>query len=181
MHINKKAFTLIELLVVVLIIGILAAVALPQYQRAVDKAKMTKAVSLIRPFKEAMERYYLANSKYPPSSGSIEDFNNLLDIKLPVIDGLQYWTYAGIYVSTRVIYKNRSISIVAFLDNFFLDQPDIAKAYGYDKFRGQILCTLERNHTPAEEAICKAVCGNDTFKLVFTSGEFGCVLGKSDW
>ncbi|MCQ2410079.1 MAG: prepilin-type N-terminal cleavage/methylation domain-containing protein, partial [Elusimicrobiaceae bacterium] len=52
-------FTLIELLVVVLIIGILTAVALPQYQRAVEKSKATQAWSVLKSVAQAKEAYYL--------------------------------------------------------------------------------------------------------------------------
>ena len=62
---NNKAFTLIELLVVVLIIGILAAVALPQYQKAVEKSRATQAITLLKSVYQAADAYYLANGVWP--------------------------------------------------------------------------------------------------------------------
>ena len=61
---NKKGFTLIEMLVVVLIIGILAAVALPQYQNAVLKAKVSAILPIMRRWKDAIAEYKLQNGTY---------------------------------------------------------------------------------------------------------------------
>ena len=63
----KQAFTLIELLVVVLIIGILAAIALPQYQKAVERSKSAQALTMLRSVYQAAEEYYLANGTWPES------------------------------------------------------------------------------------------------------------------
>ncbi|MBR2082247.1 MAG: prepilin-type N-terminal cleavage/methylation domain-containing protein [Elusimicrobiaceae bacterium] len=69
---HKQAFTLIELLVVVLIIGILAAVALPQYQLAVLKARGTKALVGLDAMAKMQQTYFLANGYYAEGMDSID-------------------------------------------------------------------------------------------------------------
>ena len=64
---KNQAFTLIELLVVVLIIGILAAIALPQYQKAVEKSRAVTIFPLLRAIGQAQESYYLTNGTYATS------------------------------------------------------------------------------------------------------------------
>ena len=67
-----KGFTLIELLVVVLIIGILAAVAVPQYQKAVEKSKAVQALALLKTTYQAAKAYELANGSWPTSFDQLD-------------------------------------------------------------------------------------------------------------
>lgn len=64
---NKKGFTLLELLVVVLIIGILGAVALPQYMISVERTRVAGNMSELKPIYDAALQYYSYNDEFPDS------------------------------------------------------------------------------------------------------------------
>ena len=75
-----KGFTLIEMLVVVLIIGILAGIALPQYQMAVTKAKVASILPLMRRWKDAMYEYKLQHGSY-----EVEDYESVVVIGIMAV------------------------------------------------------------------------------------------------
>ena len=82
---TNKGFTLIELLVVVLIIGILAAMAMPQYFKAVERSRMTEADTLLASIAQAQRRKFLQTNKF------VTDFRSL-DVSPKGSTGSVYYT-----------------------------------------------------------------------------------------
>jgi prepilin-type N-terminal cleavage/methylation domain-containing protein len=92
---NNKGFTLIELLVVVLIIGILAAIALPQYFKAVEKSRAAEAFTVMGSVNHAQAVYHMA---HPAAfTASFED----LDVDLPgSVSGANYTPTSNLFSYT---------------------------------------------------------------------------------
>ena len=84
----NQGFTLIELLVVVLIIGILSAVALPQYQTAVERSRATEALTQMAAVSDALQRYHSQHETFPANNAF-----NRLDVEIPLISNPS--TYGG--------------------------------------------------------------------------------------
>lgn len=92
---NKKGFTLLELLVVVLIIGILAGIALPQYRKAVLKTKFMEIVNSLHILMQAQQRYYIVNDTYTAN-------RDYLDVEFPLSETYFKNTKYQIQVSQNV-------------------------------------------------------------------------------
>ena len=103
---TKAGFTLIELLVVVLIIGILAAIAVPQYQKAVGKSRTMQAIVAMKALSDAQEVYYLANGQY---TANLDD----LDMDIPLAN--DYFTYSCLpYPSCLAIPQQEGLPVIEF-------------------------------------------------------------------
>ena len=72
---NNEGFTLIELMVVIAIIGVLMAVAIPQYQRYTIRAQSTQSLNAIRPVQLAIAEYAINTKNLPTAASQLPGFN----------------------------------------------------------------------------------------------------------
>ena len=87
---GERGFTLIEIMVVVIIIGLLAAVIVPQVIDKVDQARITKAKSDIQGLETALQMYRLDNSKYPTTDQGLQAL-----ITQPTDPSIRHWRVGG--------------------------------------------------------------------------------------
>ena len=163
---NKQAFTLIELLVVVLIIGILAAVAVPQYQKAVLKSRFTQAKIMANAIAQAEEVYYLANGEY---TWNIED----LDVSFYYTSAASNGVSSKVCTEeTRSCYYSTSWGRcdLSKIDVFCVIGKDDQKKLAYFKFfknasvyAGEIYCrSYDDSSNSAAYQICQAETGKES-------------------
>ena len=159
---NLKGFTLLELLVVVLIIGILASIALPQYQMAVTKAKVASILPLMRRWKDALMEYKLQHGNYEVYDGATlgvnwpSDWKNY-DGSSPCGDDTychnDYWECFANEEGTGYLYCEHVFMNGDEIFTIQMYQPDDPD---YENFRNKIIC-----YAYGDEAhkICKALGG----------------------
>lgn len=153
----KTGFTLIELLVVVLIIGILASVALPQYKKAVEKSRNTQLKTILSSVNQAQQIYRLANGTFTT------DFENLsLDLPLTPSNGM-VCGMAAHHDSGRkgnnfeVQIRSKQVPVLA----WYSSGPYKCAGFAYDA-DGKMWCVerMGENHFPKEAgAFCKGIEG----------------------
>ncbi len=155
-HKPRHGFTLIELLVVVFIIGILAAVALPQYQKAIEKAKTAQALTLLKSVYQAAKVYELANGSWPSSFSQ-------LDVKIP-------WT-GNTKVTTPAHWETFSNGDWSLVLSYSTSVPAIwvIRNSGNYAYAGFCILKFPQEAVPANQLLCVEGHSANSFSKSFTA------------
>ncbi len=154
---KNQGFTLIELLVVVLIIGILSAIALPQYESAVEKSRLSEAMINAKAITDASQRYFQAN----PNETTITNKNQIADVDLKggawQSDNATFKTKLFIYklggANGRVdVYRTDGDSISSYIYHLW-QKPELSE--------GEVLkgCSAGSEDQETGEQMCKFFLG----------------------
>lgn len=170
----KTGFTLIELLVVILIIGILSAVALPQYNQAVLKARYSEMQTIIAAYKTAAEAYYMANGEYPK-------YWNDMDLTPPAgcsasnsSGGRMDCNNKGFDID---LYDNTNINFLGFYRSGNVLQAAYAQWLDVSEHPGQRECWAF-DRVSAAHALCRSLGGVQSGKSPspFCTNSGGCTI-----
>lgn len=146
---NKKGFTLLELLVVVLIIGILAAAAMPQYRRAVEKARSSEAITTLKSIEESVYRILYAEN--PLEQITFDD----LDIEFATASNQDYSTEYFDYVLVGDVDSQNYLEIAALRNNNLYELDIIVEILGTGEIKSLRYCYPL--NTDVGEHICKSL------------------------
>ncbi|MBR3632742.1 MAG: prepilin-type N-terminal cleavage/methylation domain-containing protein [Elusimicrobiaceae bacterium] len=175
---NKQAFTLIELLVVVLIIGLLSAIALPQYEKAIWKSKAANLQLLTRRIGEEHQIYYDDNATCATSFAAID---TSLDGALPTElnnSTIVFWDGYG-RINGR---GNDNFSVGIYCDQYrgywilgrFSKGPYAGSGFAFlndpvytgidKKYSKQLLCLAHNDSDGINKGFCKMFSNTEPIK-----------------
>ena len=164
---NNQAFTLIELLVVVLIIGILAAVAVPQYQKAVWNSRNTQLKQLIKSVEQAEQAYYLANGKYAANFDELS-----IDLPLtaePTTVGSSKGACGTVAQGTDAYRAGKDFYIMLHATDASMSGMGIVAYYNIGKYKCAGFGLGLSTSNPIEQQL---LCKEHTERYTATAGEF---------
>lgn len=164
----KKGFMLIELLVVVLIIGILAAAALPQYRLAVQKTRTMRLMPLLRSISDAERIYFLENGSYTLSFSD-------LSIGMPaggefthMPNGLDALNYGGFHCSLRRGSAHPA-TYSAYCNDNSPDAPSLEKYFVEKEF----ICWGSTDTSSVATRVCRSISGRTEANRASSNGTVG--------